>query len=128
MAGGGADLGLDRARRARALAAGAGAGRLQIAMVEATARLLRRGAEQAPLCVLLDDAHLADGTLLDAFELATLGRAGPVPLWICRCSPGRASTRCGRAGASAPSAPRRSSCRRCPTRRPRRPDAARAGG
>ena len=58
-------------------------GALRIAMVEATARLLRRGAEQAPLCVLLDDAHLADGTLLDAFELATLGRAGPVPLWIC---------------------------------------------
>src|SRR5690606_4278214 len=48
----------------------------------ATGRLIRRAAEQAPLCILLDDAHLADATTLDAFELATLDR-GAAPLWIC---------------------------------------------
>ena len=51
--------------------------------MEATARLIRRTAEQAPLCIILDDAHLADATTLDAFELATLARTGESPLWIC---------------------------------------------
>jgi tetratricopeptide (TPR) repeat protein/predicted Ser/Thr protein kinase len=58
-------------------------GALRIATVEAAARLLRRAAEQAPLCVIVDDAHLADATALDAIELATMERGGPVPLWIC---------------------------------------------
>jgi serine/threonine protein kinase/predicted ATPase len=58
-------------------------GALRIAMVEATARLIRRAAEQTPLCILLDDAHLADATMLDAFELATMERTGAAPLWIC---------------------------------------------
>ena len=58
-------------------------GALRIAAIEATARLIRRAAEQAPLCIILDDAHLADATTLDAIELATLDRGGPAPLWIC---------------------------------------------
>jgi predicted ATPase/predicted Ser/Thr protein kinase len=58
-------------------------GALRIATVEATARLLRRAAEHAPLCVIVDDAHLADATALDALELATLDRSGEAPLWIC---------------------------------------------
>jgi tetratricopeptide (TPR) repeat protein len=58
-------------------------GALRIATVEATARLIRRAAERAPLCILLDDAHLADATALDALELATLARTAAVPLWIC---------------------------------------------
>jgi len=58
-------------------------GALRIATVEATARLLRRAAEEAPLCVIIDDAHLADATALDAIELATLDRGGEAPLWIC---------------------------------------------
>ncbi|HWO21625.1 MAG TPA: protein kinase [Kofleriaceae bacterium] len=58
-------------------------GALRIATVEATARLIRRAAEQAPLGIIVDDAHQADATALDAIELATLDRAGAVPLWIC---------------------------------------------
>ncbi len=58
-------------------------GALRIAAIEATSRLIRRAAEQGPLCILLDDAHLADATTLDALELATLARAGAAPLWIC---------------------------------------------
>ncbi len=58
-------------------------GALRIAAIEVTARLIRRAAEQGPLCIILDDAHLADGTTLDALELATLERAGAAPLWIC---------------------------------------------
>ncbi len=58
-------------------------GALRIAAIEATGRLIRRAAEQTPLCMILDDAHLADGTTLDALELATLARGGAAPLWIC---------------------------------------------
>src|SRR6185436_18806784 len=58
-------------------------GALRIATVEATARLIRREAKQTPLCVILDDAHLADATTLDALELATLEREGAEALWIC---------------------------------------------
>jgi eukaryotic-like serine/threonine-protein kinase len=58
-------------------------GALRIATYEATARLIRSAAERAPLCILLDDAHLADATALDALELATLARTAAVPLWIC---------------------------------------------
>jgi tetratricopeptide (TPR) repeat protein len=58
-------------------------GALRVAAIEATSRLIRRAAEQTPLVIVLDDAHLADATTLDAFELATLDRGGAVPLWIC---------------------------------------------
>ena len=63
-------------------------GALRLALVEATGRLMRRAAEQAPLCVVIDDAHFADATTLDALELATLGlatlgRTAGAPLWIC---------------------------------------------
>ncbi|HSK05490.1 MAG TPA: protein kinase, partial [Kofleriaceae bacterium] len=58
-------------------------GALRIAAIEATGGLIRRAVEQGPLCIILDDAHLADGTTLDALELATLERAGAAPLWIC---------------------------------------------
>jgi eukaryotic-like serine/threonine-protein kinase len=58
-------------------------GALRIAAIEATGGLIRRTAEQTPLCIILDDAHLADATTLDALELATRARAGAAPLWIC---------------------------------------------
>jgi tetratricopeptide (TPR) repeat protein/type II secretory pathway predicted ATPase ExeA len=52
----------------------------------AAARLLaeamRRRAGEAPRVLLLDDAHLADPTSLDALEMATLAGAR-APLWIC---------------------------------------------
>lgn len=43
---------------------------------------LRQRARQVPLVVLLDDAHLADPTSLDALERATLAGT-QAPLWIC---------------------------------------------
>jgi predicted ATPase len=58
-------------------------GALRIATIEGTGRLIRRAAEQTPLCIILDDAHLADAMTLDALELATLERAGAAALWIC---------------------------------------------
>ena len=58
-------------------------GALRVAAIEATSRLIRHAAEQGPLCLILDDAQLADPTTLDAFELATLDRSGQAPLWIC---------------------------------------------
>ncbi|XXF77910.1 protein kinase [Myxococcaceae bacterium GXIMD 01537] len=48
----------------------------------ATAEALRRRALEQPLVLLLDDAHLADVTSLDALEMATLAGAR-VPLWVC---------------------------------------------
>src|SRR5262249_41084332 len=35
-----------------------------------------------PVAIVFDDAHLADPTVLDAFEYATLGEAGSA-VWIC---------------------------------------------
>ncbi len=69
---------------------------------------MRRAAEQAPLCLLLDDAHARDATTLDALELATLElatRRAEAPLWICVLA-GRLRRAAAGAGASAPSAPR----------------------
>ncbi|CAM3554116.1 protein kinase [Corallococcus sp. ZKHCc1 1396] len=46
------------------------------------AEALLAQAREAPLVLLLDDAHLADPSSLDALERATL--AGPrAPLWVC---------------------------------------------
>ena len=58
-------------------------GALRVTAIEATSRLIRHAAEQAPLCLILDDAQLSDPTTLDAFEHATLDRGSAAPLWIC---------------------------------------------
>jgi tetratricopeptide (TPR) repeat protein len=52
------------------------------AAARAVAEHLRQRAREAPLVLLLDDAHLADPTSLDALEMATLAGA-QAPLWIC---------------------------------------------
>jgi tetratricopeptide (TPR) repeat protein/type II secretory pathway predicted ATPase ExeA len=51
-------------------------------LARSVASALRRLAARQPLVLLLDDAHQADPTSLDALEVATL--ASPeVPLWVC---------------------------------------------
>ncbi|WP_369946365.1 serine/threonine-protein kinase PknK [Vitiosangium sp. GDMCC 1.1324] len=52
------------------------------ALARAVAESLRHLATQRPLALLLDDAHQADPTSLDALEVATLA-AREVPLWVC---------------------------------------------
>ena len=75
--------------RARAAAPGA----LMALAVRATGALLRRRARTRPLCLLLDDAHLADGAALDAIEYAALAEAG-APIFACALArPGFASRR-----------------------------------
>jgi tetratricopeptide (TPR) repeat protein len=56
-------------------------GALQAAAARAAGEGLRRLAATAPLCVLLDDAHLADDVTLDALEHAALAE-GASRLWI----------------------------------------------
>lgn len=51
-------------------------------LARAAAEALRRRATQRPLVLLLDDAHLADVTSLDALEVATLAGTR-APLWVC---------------------------------------------
>ncbi len=51
-------------------------------LARAVAEALRHLATQRPLALLLDDAHQADPTSLDALEMATL-TALDVPLWVC---------------------------------------------
>jgi tRNA A-37 threonylcarbamoyl transferase component Bud32/tetratricopeptide (TPR) repeat protein len=63
----------------RSLAVAPGA--LQAAAARAAGEGLRRLAATAPLCVLLDDAHLADDLTLDALEHAALAE-GAARLWI----------------------------------------------
>ncbi|NVJ27857.1 protein kinase [Myxococcus sp. AM011] len=46
------------------------------------AEALRHRARETPRVLLLDDAHLADPTSLDALEVATLAGAR-APLWVC---------------------------------------------
>lgn len=77
----------------RALAAAPGALRQAIAL--GTGALLRFAARKAPLLVLLDDAHLADETLLGGLEIATLGGLGR-----SSASPSEAPSANGEAGAS----------------------------
>ncbi|HET6922218.1 MAG TPA: serine/threonine-protein kinase PknK, partial [Anaeromyxobacteraceae bacterium] len=50
--------------------------------VRAGGALLRRRARARPVCLVLDDAHLADGAALDAIEYAALAEAG-APFFAC---------------------------------------------
>jgi tetratricopeptide (TPR) repeat protein len=52
------------------------------ALARTVAEALRHLAARQPLALLLDDAHQADPTTLDALEVATLA-APEVPLWVC---------------------------------------------
>ncbi len=51
------------------------------ALARAISEALVHSARQRPLVILIDDAHLADFTTLDALEMATLDKRG-VPLWV----------------------------------------------
>ncbi|QRN98069.1 protein kinase [Archangium violaceum] len=51
-------------------------------LARAVAEALRQLATRQSLALLLDDAHQADPTCLDALEVATLA-APDVPLWVC---------------------------------------------
>ncbi len=57
-------------------------GALRAAAVRGAGDALRARARERPLCVLLDDAHLADAAALDALEYAALAEAS-VPLFVC---------------------------------------------
>ncbi|EPX59900.1 Adenylate cyclase [Cystobacter fuscus DSM 2262] len=52
------------------------------ALARAVAEALRQSGTRGPLALLLDDAHQADPTTLDALEVATLAAPG-IPLWVC---------------------------------------------
>jgi eukaryotic-like serine/threonine-protein kinase len=64
----------------RKLAAAPGA--LRLAAARATGEALRLRSRQAPLAVVLDDAHQADDAALDALEYATLREAN-ARIWVC---------------------------------------------
>jgi tetratricopeptide (TPR) repeat protein len=64
----------------RALAAAPGA--LRSAAARAAGEGLRMKARQRPVAFVLEDAHFADETALDALEYAALKEAG-CPLWVC---------------------------------------------
>jgi serine/threonine protein kinase/tetratricopeptide (TPR) repeat protein len=68
----------NREVQSRAAAPGA----LRSLALRATGELLAAFARERPLCLLLDDAHFADDTALDALEYACLAEAR-VPLWVC---------------------------------------------
>lgn len=57
-------------------------GALRSLALRAAGELLASLAREKPLCLLLDDAHFADDTALDALEYACLAEAR-VPLWVC---------------------------------------------
>ncbi|HEY6106175.1 MAG TPA: serine/threonine-protein kinase PknK, partial [Anaeromyxobacteraceae bacterium] len=61
--------------------AGAAPGALRALAVRAAGEALRRRALRHPLCVLLDDAHLADGAALDALEYGALAE-GNAPILV----------------------------------------------
>ncbi|WP_437966204.1 protein kinase [Sorangium sp. So ce260] len=61
--------------------AGASPWSLRQSTMRAIAEGLRRRAREAPVAVLLDDAHWADDAALDALELATLDAPG-CALWV----------------------------------------------
>tara|TARA_R110002096_G_scaffold239101_1_gene430732 strand:- start:97112 stop:100873 length:3762 start_codon:yes stop_codon:yes gene_type:complete len=57
-----------------------GATAIRQALARAIAEALVQTAKQHPLAIVIDDAHRADFTTLDAIEMATLGSPG-VPIW-----------------------------------------------
>lgn len=58
-----------------------GATAIRQALGRAIAEALVHTAKQHPLAIVIDDAHRADFTTLDAIEMATLG-APNVPIWV----------------------------------------------
>jgi eukaryotic-like serine/threonine-protein kinase len=68
-------------------------GALRSLAMRAAGEVLAAGARRRPLCILLDDAHHAEETALDALEYAALAESG-LPLWVCVLArPGFARTR-----------------------------------
>ena len=57
-------------------------GALRSLAMRAAGELLVTNARERPLCLVLDDAHFAEETALDALEYACLAEAS-VPLWVC---------------------------------------------
>ncbi|WP_426757007.1 serine/threonine-protein kinase PknK [Myxococcus sp. Y35] len=57
-------------------------GALRSLAMRAAGELLAANARERPLCLVLDDAHFAEETALDALEYACLAEAS-VPLWVC---------------------------------------------
>jgi tetratricopeptide (TPR) repeat protein len=57
-------------------------GMLRAQLAQELGQALRARAAKAPLCVLVDDGHYADQTLLDTLEYAALAEAA-APIWIC---------------------------------------------
>lgn len=57
-------------------------GALRAAIARATGEALRLAAKKRPIVVVADDAHLADETLLDGLEYATLKEA-QAAVWVC---------------------------------------------
>ncbi len=57
-------------------------GALRAAAVRGVGDALRARARARPLCILLDDAHLADAAALDALEYSALAEAA-IPLFVC---------------------------------------------
>ncbi|NOK13147.1 protein kinase [Corallococcus exercitus] len=57
-------------------------GALRSLALRATGELLAASARERPLCLIVDDAHFAEETALDALEYAALAETS-VPLWVC---------------------------------------------
>ncbi|WP_164008361.1 serine/threonine-protein kinase PknK [Pyxidicoccus trucidator] len=57
-------------------------GALRSLAMRAAGELLAANARERPLCLIIDDAHFAEETALDALEYACLAEAS-VPLWVC---------------------------------------------
>jgi serine/threonine protein kinase/tetratricopeptide (TPR) repeat protein len=57
-------------------------GALRSLAMRAAGELLAANARERPLCLIVDDAHFAEETALDALEYACLAEAS-VPLWVC---------------------------------------------
>ncbi|MCP3058709.1 protein kinase [Myxococcus sp. K38C18041901] len=57
-------------------------GALRSLAMRATGELLASTARERPLCLIIDDAHFAEETALDALEYACLAEAS-VPIWVC---------------------------------------------
>jgi tetratricopeptide (TPR) repeat protein len=62
--------------------AAAAPGALRALSMRATGELLSATARAQPLCIILDDAHFAEETALDALEYACLAEAR-TPVWLC---------------------------------------------